>query len=144
MLNRNSSRMAEGKSVIQPPWLMAIKTLSSSKSSSLICRVLTDCFSVSISSLWCGRPCFCFVFSFQTHPLTSNTHPSQRVVLDPPASNSYYPSQLVQDSRKDTRLIGADGCINKCYQMSHIENIELACWGNSLRQDVDFANQAIL
>ena len=40
------------------------------------CQVLTDCFSVSISSLWCGRPCFCFVFSFQTHSLPSNTNPS--------------------------------------------------------------------
>ena len=132
MLNRNSSRMAEGKSVTQPPWLMAIKEtrIKIFITDLAHCRVLTDCFSVSISSLWCGRPCFCFVFSFQTHPLTSNTHPSQRVVLDPPASNSYYPSQrLVQDSRKDTRLIGADGCVNKCYQMSHIENIELACWG---------------
>ena len=139
--------MAEGKSVTQPPWLMAIKEtrIKIFITDLAHCRVLTDCFSVSISSLWCGRPCFCFVFSFQTHPLTSNTHPSQRVVLDPPASNTYYPSQrLVQDSRKDTRLIGADGCVNKCYQMSHIENIELTCWGNSLRQDAYLANQAIL
>ena len=27
----------------------------------------------------------------------------------------------------------------KCYQMSHIENIELACWGNNLRQDANLA-----
>ena len=124
MLNRNSSRMAEGKSVTQPPWLMAIKE---TRIKIFIidlahCRVLTDCFSVSISSLWCGRPVSvsCFPFKHKItrsntpfkHPLRSNTPTLHQEIpsLGEKTSVKLIKANVTELCRRLTTLIGKLYC----------------------------------